>query len=189
MASGPEKVGDHRADQTGRGGSDDPEKAVPFNDEEHESLPTHDDSETETVSHHDDDDQDERDRKSRHSLDEAEEHHDPDPEGPEGLNTGVMVDPEAQPARSRAESRASSTRSRPLIIVPRAERRGLFAQLTLIPEVERPYDYSRKTKWTITAIVALAAAGGPIGSNIMYRTYNTFRGLRLLWGIAAVRKE
>ncbi|KAF3761117.1 MFS general substrate transporter [Cryphonectria parasitica EP155] len=97
-----------------------------------------------------------------------EEHHDPEAVGPEGLNTGVLIDPDTLAAQSRTHSRASSTRSRPLVIVPRAKRRGLFATLVLIPEVERPYDYSRKTKWTITAIVALVAAGGPIGSNLMY---------------------
>lgn len=182
MASDPEKDGNHRADQNRHRGSGNSEKTTPFDEEEHEALPAHDDSETDTASHHrddDDDDEDEGHHKSRHSLDdEADQHHDPLPEGPEGLNTGMMADTEAPPPRSRTQSRASSTRSRPLTVVPRAERRGLFAQLTLIPEVERPYDYSRKTKWTITAIVALAAAGGPIGSNIMYRKYRTSGGPR-----------
>lgn len=115
----------------------------------------------------DDDDEDEED----------EEHHDPEPEGPEGLNIGFPPDREAGLAagtgtrtRTRSRSRASSARSRPLSVVPRRKRRGLFAQFALIPEVDRPYDYSRKTKWIITTIVALAAAGGPIGSNIFYRT-------------------
>lgn len=147
----------------------------------HESLAGPEGSDTETASHHDEkrkgevdeeEDDDEEDG-STHSLDdEAEQHHDPEPEGPEGLNTGILVDPETAAAAggpSRAQSRASSARSRPLVIVPRSQRRGLFASLVIIPEVERPYDYSRKTKWTITAIVALAAAGGPIGSNLMYR--------------------
>lgn len=139
--------------------------------EEHESLPEHDDdSDIDSTSHHEDHSHDgEVDEKSRHSDDEAEEHHDPEPEGPEGLNTGVITNTLGSPTRSRPHSRASSARSRPLTIVPRAKRRGLFARFVLIPEVERPYDYSRKTKWTITAIVALAAAGGPIGSNLMYR--------------------
>lgn len=147
------------------------EKRLPLG-ETSESLPEHDDSETDTISRHDDEHSrdGEVDEKSRHSHDETEEHHDPEPEGPEGLNIGVVTDPPTlTPARSRTQSRASSARSRPLTIVPRAKRRGLFASLTVIPEVERPYDYSRKTKWTITAIVALAAAGGPIGSNLMYR--------------------
>ncbi|PSR87286.1 major facilitator superfamily domain-containing protein [Coniella lustricola] len=157
---------------------------VPETTTHHESLAGSEVGDTETASHHDektrdqlkggvvvDDDEHDDDEGSSHSLDdEAEEHHDPEPEGPEGLNTGVLVDPEAANAGSPRHvlSRASSSRTRPLTIVPRSKRRGLFASLVVIPEVERPYDYSRKTKWTITAIVALAAAGGPIGSNLMY---------------------
>lgn len=166
--------------------------------EEHESPTEHDESDADTASLHDDNSQDgEVDEKSRHSGDETEEHHDPEPEGPEGLNTGVMTDSIVPPVLSRSHSRASSARSRPLTIVPRAKRRGLFARFAVIPEVERPYDYSRKTKWTITAIVALAAAGGPIGSNLMYRTYSRIvisttrrcdipRGRGLTYGIAAL---
>ncbi|KAI3398208.1 hypothetical protein diail_9685 [Diaporthe ilicicola] len=112
----------------------------------------------------------EDDKKSRqNSVDEDEEdehHRDPEPEGPEGLNTGIPPDPED--GLSRSHSRASSARSRPLVIVPRNKKRGLFAQLTVIPEVERPYDYSRKTKWIITTVIAVAATGGPMGSNIFY---------------------
>lgn len=123
------------------------------------------------------------DDKSTHSIredeeevddDEDEEHHDPEPEGPEGLNLGFPPDSEAAATQVRSHSRASSARSRPLVIVPRRERRGLLAQFVLIPEVERPYDYSRRTKWTITTIVALAAAGGPLGSNIFYRMYHAW---------------
>ncbi|KAI1859189.1 uncharacterized protein JN550_012202 [Neoarthrinium moseri] len=68
----------------------------------------------------------------------------------------------------RTASRASSTRSRALSIVPRAKRRGLFAQLALLPEVDRPYDYSNKVKWTITTFVAIAGAAAPMGSAIFY---------------------
>lgn len=138
---------------------------------DHESLADLSDNDSDTASHHDKlgTDKGNGDEHSRHSDDETEEHHDPEPEGPEGLNTDVLT-PQIS-IRARSHSRASSARSRPLVIVPRAQRRGLFARFVLIPEVERPYDYSRKTKWLITLIVALAAAGGPIGSNIMYRTW------------------
>jgi hypothetical protein len=54
-------------------------------------------------------------------------------------------------------------------IVPRAQRRGLLGRLTVIPEIERPYEYKNSTKWMITAIVALAGAGGPMGSGIFLR--------------------
>lgn len=79
-------------------------------------------------------------------------------------------------------SRASSTRSRAVTIVPRSRRRGLLAQITLIPEVERPQEYSDKTKWMITLVVAVAASAGPVGSGIFYRTSNT--NFMAPWGIS-----
>ncbi|KAK1970426.1 major facilitator superfamily transporter [Colletotrichum eremochloae] len=77
-------------------------------------------------------------------------------------------DPAAGDAQVRTRSRASSTRSRALSIVARSKRRGLFAQLAAIPEVDNPYNYTNKTKWTITLIIALAAAVSPMGSSIFY---------------------
>lgn len=72
----------------------------------------------------------------------------------------------------RSKSRSSSTRSRPLVIVPISERRGLFARLTfVVPEVEKPYYYKRSTKWFITFLVAIAAAAAPMGSSILLREY------------------
>jgi len=43
----------------------------------------------------------------------------------------------------------------------------LFARLTVIAEVTEPYHYSRKLKWTITFIVAVAGAAAPMGSSIV----------------------
>jgi hypothetical protein len=74
----------------------------------------------------------------------------------------------------RTRSRASSIRSRPLSVVTRSKRRGLFGRFTLIPEIERPYDYKNSTKWTITAAVALATAAAPMGSSIFYRRSTPF---------------
>jgi hypothetical protein len=79
--------------------------------------------------------------------------------------------PEVKNAIQRSKSKSSSVRSRPLSIVPRQKRRGLLAKLALIPEVDRPYDYKRSTKWLITLIVALAAAAAPLGSAIFLRKY------------------
>lgn len=76
-------------------------------------------------------------------------------------------EPTCSPCRTR--SRTSSIRSRPLAVVPRGKRRGLFAGLTVLPEVERPYDYKNSTKWAITATVSFAAAAAPMGSSIFYR--------------------
>lgn len=171
MAAGQDKTGDDVADQQSLG-AENSEKQISSGDDRKSSIeqPT---SDIDTTLHHEKaipDEYDDADN-SQHSDDddESEHHHDPRPEGPEGLNIGIMTDPELPARLSRAHSRTSSARSRPLTIVPRAKRRGLLARFTITPEVERPYDYSRKTKWTITAVVSLAAAGGPLGSNITYR--------------------
>ncbi|KAG7108378.1 Lipase 4 like protein [Verticillium longisporum] len=68
----------------------------------------------------------------------------------------------------RDRSRAASTRSRPISVVPASRRRGFLGRLTLIPELERPQEYSNKTKWCITAVVALAGSASPLGSAIFY---------------------
>ncbi|KAI8310117.1 MFS transporter [Colletotrichum sp. SAR11_59] len=87
----------------------------------------------------------------------------------ESPEPALDADPSAAAApAAKTRSRASSTRSRALSIVPRSKRRGLFGQLAIIPEVDRPYDYTNKTKWTITLIIALAAAVSPMGSSIFY---------------------
>lgn len=84
-------------------------------------------------------------------------------------NDSIEAIPEENKTTQRSKSKSSSERSRPLSIVPRNKRRGLFGKLALIPEVDRPYDYKRSTKWMITFIVALAAAAAPIGSAIFLR--------------------
>ena len=53
--------------------------------------------------------------------------------------------------------------------VPRSQRRGWFARLVLIPEVEEPKDYERKTKWLITFIIAIGGIAAPFGSSIIFR--------------------
>ncbi|KAJ9360250.1 hypothetical protein DTO280E4_4472 [Paecilomyces variotii] len=63
--------------------------------------------------------------------------------------------------------RATSIYEEP-IPVPRSRRRGLFAQFTLLAEVENPKTYPRRTKWFITFIVAVAAAAAPMGSSIFF---------------------
>jgi hypothetical protein len=80
------------------------------------------------------------------------------------------------PARESVErtsphqlSRVSSVFSRTQSVIPRLQRRGLFGKYAIIPEIERPYEYKDKTKWAITAIVALAAGAAPVGGSIFYR--------------------
>jgi multidrug resistance protein len=53
------------------------------------------------------------------------------------------------------------------VLIPRAQRRGLLARFTLIPEVENPYHYTRNTKWLITFVVAFCAMAAPMGSAIV----------------------
>ncbi|OHE95327.1 major facilitator superfamily transporter [Colletotrichum orchidophilum] len=127
-----------------------PPEEIPSRSEEQSQLSDSEDEITEVGRNG------ERSRKS------AEAEAESDAEGyPSAGGTGDDV-----PARTR--SRASSTRSRALSIVARSKRRGLFAQLTTIPEVDNPYLYTNKTKWTITLIIALAAAVSPMGSSIFY---------------------
>ena len=52
---------------------------------------------------------------------------------------------------------------------PRSQRRGLLARFAILAEVEEPKHYSRRSKWFITFVVALAAVAAPIGSAIFFR--------------------
>ncbi|CAN9356968.1 unnamed protein product [Alternaria alternata] len=51
--------------------------------------------------------------------------------------------------------------------VKRRKRRGLLANLSLIPEIDDPYHYARKTKWLLTILVAFMGMAGPMGSTII----------------------
>lgn len=85
-----------------------------------------------------------------------------------GEPTGAEADPGVV---GRTLSRISSTRSKAVTIVPRSQRRGLFARFAITPEVERPYEYKNSTKWWITATIALATLAAPLGSSIFYRKF------------------
>jgi hypothetical protein len=61
------------------------------------------------------------------------------------------------------------TPKRPLVKVPRSQRRGLFSRFALVAEVTEPTDYKNSTKWFITFTVAIAAAAAPVGSGIIFR--------------------
>jgi len=87
------------------------------------------------------------------------DHHDDDNDHHNGSQTNEKP-PTGEPL-TRLSSFARSSR-----VVPRNERRGLLAQLAIIPEIESPYEYRNSTKWLITAIVALVGAAGPMGSGI-----------------------
>lgn len=51
--------------------------------------------------------------------------------------------------------------------VPRNERRGLLARFCVFAEITNPYDYTRREKWLITLIVAVAGAAAPMGSSLV----------------------
>ncbi|KAF2475571.1 MFS general substrate transporter [Lindgomyces ingoldianus] len=74
--------------------------------------------------------------------------------------------PEALPQPPSTRSRTTSIIPE-AVIVERRDRRGMFTRLTLIPEVENPYYYARKTKWFLTVIVAFCGMAAPMGSAIV----------------------
>lgn len=94
------------------------------------------------------------------------QHKDSSPDAPNQL-----AGPEPVPgtALDHSTSRASSNASRAVTIVQRSERRGLFGRFTIVPEVERPYEYKNSTKWGITFTISIAASAAPLGSGIFYR--------------------
>lgn len=61
------------------------------------------------------------------------------------------------------------TPKEPIVKVPRARRRGLFARFALVAEVTNPYDYPNNIKWFITFMVGVAGAAAPVGSAIILR--------------------
>ena len=89
------------------------------------------------------------------------EHEEPEILRPEKTNSR----PNSRPHSRRASSFANTDTG----IVPRAQRRGLLGRVTVIPEIEEPLEYKNSTKWMITGVVALAAAGAPMGSGIFLR--------------------
>ncbi|VUC23484.1 unnamed protein product [Clonostachys rosea] len=52
------------------------------------------------------------------------------------------------------------------VVIPKSERRGILAWLTLLEEVDIPTKMPRKKKWTITVIISLIGAVSPFGSAI-----------------------
>ncbi|KAL9019879.1 MAG: hypothetical protein Q9185_002821 [Variospora sp. 1 TL-2023] len=51
--------------------------------------------------------------------------------------------------------------------IPKSQRRGILGRFTVVAEVEEPKAYSRRTKWYITFVIALAAVAAPMGSAII----------------------
>ncbi|KAI9849955.1 MAG: hypothetical protein M1837_000169 [Sclerophora amabilis] len=72
------------------------------------------------------------------------------------------------PNPGQLENNETVSLSRTVTKIPRFRRRGLFGQLTVIPEVTEPLDYNRNVKWFITFVIAAAAAAAPMGSAIFF---------------------
>jgi len=99
---------------------------------------------------------------TENALEEAEDFHE---EHTTQVEPAHSID-RPRSARPQPPSRSSSI-YREAIKVPRGERRGLLARVTVIAEVDEPKDLANKTKWMITAVVAIAAAAAPMGSSII----------------------
>ncbi|KAM3555896.1 hypothetical protein ARSEF4850_005798 [Beauveria asiatica] len=108
---------------------------------------------------------------ARTESQESRTNNDDDDDDNDEKNGVVDAQNTAELGMSRSQSRASSTRTRPAVVVPRRQRRGLLSRFTILPEVVNPYDYNRLTKWGITATIAVATAAAPLGSSIFYRLF------------------
>ena len=102
------------------------------------------------------------------SIEEANERFKNDPEKRDADARSVAT--ETDEHDQEAGIQRIETVKLPLVKIARSKRRGLFAQFTVIAEVTEPSHYNNKTKWTITAIVAIAAAAAPVGSAIILPT-------------------
>ncbi|CAA9962689.1 MFS-1 multi-domain protein [Pyrenophora teres f. maculata] len=112
---------------------------------------------------------------SEEAVIEAKEKNDSD----DALSISSLPHSASEHSAETHQPRPSDTKQRPVslarttsvspkaVIVPRSQRRGLLARFALIPEVENPVHYARKTKWFITFIVAFCAMAGPMGSAIV----------------------
>lgn len=67
---------------------------------------------------------------------------------------------------TRQQSTATSG-SKKSLRVPMKEKRGLLAQLVIVPEYRDAREYPNKIKYLIVTIIALASVTGPMGTSIM----------------------
>jgi hypothetical protein len=149
----------------------DPEKA--------EASPTspapsiHSSNDTITTAHSDEHDNNDEKKTARDHITESDSeiHHD-SLVPTVSLATAAQA-PATEQEATRSRSRASTTRSKTLNIIPRSQRRGLLGRFAVVPEVESPYEYKNSTKWGITLTIALATAAAPLGSSIFYRKHDS----------------
>ena len=93
-----------------------------------------------------------------------------EPNSPLESRVSLAQDIESRAAIPGQDSTENASSSGP-VIVPRSQRRGWFGRLVIIPEVEEPKDYDRRTKWLITFVIAMAAIAAPFASSIILRRF------------------
>ena len=81
----------------------------------------------------------------------------------------ARADKHPEPEKRDVEAVDSEVEDPEPVKVARSKRRGLFGRFTILAEVEEPKHYSRRLKWYITFVVALAAVAAPMGSAIIFR--------------------
>lgn len=109
------------------------------------------------VVENEDDDEDE-DEDETHNL---EDHH------PKERFADNENDDDDNGNASSEEAEEKSQMTTGGVKVPLKDRRGLLAQVVLIPEIEDARDYLKLRKYTIVGIIAFAAITGPMGTSIM----------------------
>lgn len=72
-------------------------------------------------------------------------------------------------ARENQEVEQKSHEEQPNGSIPAPMRTGFLSFLVIIPPIANTTHYSRRTKWMLTIVVALAALAAPLGSNILLR--------------------
>ena len=102
-------------------------------------------------------------------VSESEEKLEADPDPTRALPETEHAAKETSTNQRDLEKLDTETQDPEPIKVPRSQRRGLFGRFAILAEVEEPKHYSRKAKWYITFIVALAAMAAPVGSQIIFR--------------------
>ncbi|ODV83551.1 hypothetical protein CANARDRAFT_9371 [[Candida] arabinofermentans NRRL YB-2248] len=81
----------------------------------------------------------------------------------------ILNDEETEPIQKSSTnlSRISTIKFDPSKIVPKNKRRGLLANLCLIPEYENPRELPKNVKYLTVLIVAVCAIIGPMGTSIL----------------------
>lgn len=113
------------------------------------------------------------DRESSASFDETHEHQPPTQLEQTDLEKGQLRRSGLAQISSRLSAKSNkSNLSRKSHTVPRLKRRGVLAQITVIPELDDARNYSTRVKFMIVVIVAFAAVTGPMGTSIILPAVN-----------------